>query len=252
MIVTKSPEECQALYSRFKSYLSLPKGIQHQVAFLAMVKDMVESESKVGRRLKRRQYHTDLHRAHIQHPDQILSHHYSDATCSASWSVRTMHTTRTLIILAGGSGEWRRGKLRRAGGVKVFGTDRMAACPCEGNNMHASPDAGRPGAGRRGCEHGGGGGLPAGLGGVWGGGQPGQHAERRQNQGPAPRRPCPLRIQGRRPCCHRRPPHRVQYSFRSSPTCMPSLQRLSGQSSTTHQDPLCCCQQEASTGWQSL
>ena len=35
---------------------------------------------------------------------------------------------------------------------------------------------------------------------------------------PAPRRPCPLRIQGGRPCCHRRPPHRVLYSFRSSPT----------------------------------
>ncbi len=48
MIRTKSADECQALYSRFKSYLSLPKGIQHQVAFLAMVKDMVESESKVG------------------------------------------------------------------------------------------------------------------------------------------------------------------------------------------------------------
>ena len=48
MIGTKSADECQALYSRFKSYLSLPKGIQHQVAFLAMVKDMVESESKVG------------------------------------------------------------------------------------------------------------------------------------------------------------------------------------------------------------
>ena len=48
VIGTKSADECQALYSRFKSYLSLPKGIQHQVAFLAMVKDMVESESKVG------------------------------------------------------------------------------------------------------------------------------------------------------------------------------------------------------------
>ncbi|CAL5228881.1 g12095 [Coccomyxa viridis] len=45
-IGTKTPDDCQALYSRFKSYLSLPKGIQHQVAFLAMVKDMVESESK--------------------------------------------------------------------------------------------------------------------------------------------------------------------------------------------------------------
>ena len=69
VIVTKSPEECQALYSRFKSYLSLPKGIQHQVAFLAMVKDMVESESKVRCPLKRRQYHTDLHRARMQRPD---------------------------------------------------------------------------------------------------------------------------------------------------------------------------------------
>ena len=48
VIGTKTPDDCQALYSRFKSYLSLPKGIQHQVAFLAMVKDMVESESKVG------------------------------------------------------------------------------------------------------------------------------------------------------------------------------------------------------------
>ena len=67
VIVTKSPEECQALYSRFKSYLSLPKGIQHQVAFLAMVKDMVESENKVRRPLKPWQYHIELHRARMQH-----------------------------------------------------------------------------------------------------------------------------------------------------------------------------------------
>ena len=69
VIVTKTPEECQALYSRFKSYLSLPKGIQHQVAFLAMVKDMVESESKVRCPLKRRQCHTGLHGSCMQHPD---------------------------------------------------------------------------------------------------------------------------------------------------------------------------------------
>ena len=69
VIVTKSPEECQALYSRFKSYLSLPKGIQHQVAFLAMVKDMVESESKVRCLLNCWQCRTELHRACMQHPD---------------------------------------------------------------------------------------------------------------------------------------------------------------------------------------
>jgi hypothetical protein len=44
---TKDAAACEALYHRFQTYLSLPKGIQHEVAFLAMVRDMHNHVTKV-------------------------------------------------------------------------------------------------------------------------------------------------------------------------------------------------------------
>lgn len=44
---TKDATACEALHQRFQTYLSLPKGIQHQVAFLAMVRDMHNHVTKV-------------------------------------------------------------------------------------------------------------------------------------------------------------------------------------------------------------
>ena len=42
---SKDAGACEALYLRHQAYLSLPKGMQHEVAFLAMLRDHVANVS---------------------------------------------------------------------------------------------------------------------------------------------------------------------------------------------------------------
>lgn len=44
---SKDAAACEALYQRFQTYLSLPRALQHQTVFLALIRDMHNQASKV-------------------------------------------------------------------------------------------------------------------------------------------------------------------------------------------------------------
>ena len=45
---TRDAAACEALYYRHQAYLSLPRGVQHQLAFLAMLRDHTAMVRTVG------------------------------------------------------------------------------------------------------------------------------------------------------------------------------------------------------------
>jgi hypothetical protein len=46
-IGSKDAAACEALYHRFQTYLSLPRGLQHQTVFLALIRDMHNQAANV-------------------------------------------------------------------------------------------------------------------------------------------------------------------------------------------------------------